>query len=199
MRSTVIHEMRGFTPRSSRGPILRSLRPSSSAVGWGSSETTTLTVFADYQQFYLQDEQLEADLAEIWDERTSADMIATGPGVVGVCTARNYHVPVTVQVLDSEPEEDLGPWDHVAEASLEFPSGCLMVYGPTEWPNVTRTEVEPGYYRVRVYYAGLETVSPNGIDGKDFYQVVLWLADTYSREPRVLKRSDWSLKHSGRF
>jgi hypothetical protein len=149
-------------------------------------------IFADYHQFYLQDGNSEADLAEIWDERTSADMIATGPGVVGVGTARNYLVPVTVRMLDSEPEEELGRWDHVTEASLAVPSGRLLVYGPTEWPDVERIAIEPGHYRARVHCAKLESVAQNWIDGDDFYEVVLWPGA--EEPPRVLKRSRWSTK-----
>ena len=53
------------------------------------------------------------------------------------------------------------------------------------WPKVARKEAEPGYNGVLVYYAGLDTVSLNRLDGDDFYQVVLWPTDTYSMEPRV--------------
>ena len=115
------------------------------------TDEVRLNIFADYHQFYLEDGNSEADLTEIWDERTSADMIATGPGVVGVGTARNYHVPVTVRMLDSEPEEDLGRWDHVTEASLAVPSGRLLVSGPTEWPDVRRIAIKPGHYRAQTW------------------------------------------------
>jgi hypothetical protein len=93
-------------------------------------------------------------------------MIATGSGAVGVGTARNYYVPVRVRMLDSEPEEDLGRWDHVAEASLEVPSGLLLVYGPTEWPKVARKDAEPGYCGVLVYYAGMEMTSTRWCSGR---------------------------------
>ena len=138
------------------------------------TDEVQLNIFADYHQFYLEDGNSEADPTGIWDERTSADMIATGPGVVGVGTARNYHVPVTVRMLDSEPEEELGRWDHVTEASLAVASGRLLVCGPSDWPDAERLAIEPSDYRVRVYYARLESVAANGIDGHDFYEVVLW-------------------------
>jgi len=156
------------------------------------TDEVRLNIFADYHQFYLEDGNSEADLTEIWDEQTSADMIATAPGAVGVGTARNYHVPVTVRMLDSEPEEDLGRWDHVTEASLAVPSGRLLVSGPTEWPNVRRIAIKPGLYRARVHCANLESVAQNGIDGDDFYEVVLWPGA--EEPPRVLKRSEWSIK-----
>ena len=156
------------------------------------TDEVRLNVFADYHQFYLQDENSEADLTQIWDERTSVDMIATGPGVVGVGTARNYQVPVTVRMLDSEPGEALGRWDHVTEASLAVPSGRLLVSGPTDWPNVRRIAIEPGYYRARVHCANLESVAQNGIDGDDYYEVVLWPGA--EEPPRVRKRSKWSIK-----
>ena len=119
------------------------------------------------------------------------DMLATGPGIVGVGTARNFHVPVTVCVRDSEPEEeDLGRWDHVAEASLPVPSGCLMVRGCTEARrNAARIAFEPGLYRVCVYYLNLDSVSANGIEGDDSYKVVLW--PSWEEATRVLKRSGW--------
>jgi len=157
-----------------------------------SNETTTLTIFADYSQFYLQDKQSDADLAEIWDERSVADLIAVGPGVVAVSTARNYHVPVAIRTLHAAPEEDLNRWDYVAEASLSVPSGRLLIYGPTEWPNVARKAIEPDQYVVRVYYAGLETVGSNVLEGDDYYEVALWPGP--EKVPLVLKRSEWSVK-----
>src|SRR5215213_7910681 len=90
------------------------------------TDEVRLNIFADYHQFYLQDGNSEANLAEIWDERTSADMIATGPGVVGVGTARKSR-PRDGKDARLRAGEDLGRWDHVTEASLAGPSGRLLV------------------------------------------------------------------------
>ncbi len=146
-----------------------------------------LEVFADYSQFLLQDEQLRGNLAESWNEQSASDRVAVAPGVIGVGTARNYLVPVTIQVRRSEPEDDPESWDHIAEASLDVPSGRVVIAGPTDdFADSPRLTVTPGTYRVRIYYGGLDTVSPNGLEGSDHYRVVLWPGD--SLPPRVLRR-----------
>lgn len=139
------------------------------------SAVLNLEVFADYFQFLLEDGRLSGDLAEVWNERATADRIAVGRGVVGVQTARNYLVPVTVELRDSEPQENWDLWDHIAECSLEVPSGQLIIYGPTEFPEeAPRLLLRPGTYRARIYYGGLDSVANNGLDGDDHYRVVLW-------------------------
>lgn len=156
-----------------------------------SATTRRFTVFAEHHQFCLRDAQ--ADLPQLWDERSVADMITTGPGAIGVGTpAEVRHVPVTVRMLGSEPEdENLDPWDHVTEAGLSLASGCLLVHGPMEPGGAERIEVEPGEYGVRIYCANLGSVSRNGLEGDDSYEVALW-PGAYEGEPRVLKRSDWA-------
>jgi len=158
------------------------------------SREIRLDIFADYHQFYLKDEGSNFQTENLWDdEQAFLDMLATGPGGVAVGTARHYSVPVKVRVLDSEPEENIDHWDHVTEASLSVPSGTLVVSGPTEYrPDAPRITVEPGDYRVRVYYANLESAAANGIDGDDYYEVAVWPGEL--AEPRVLKRSDWTAR-----
>ena len=158
------------------------------------SRETGLYIFADYHQFYLEDEGSNFPTENLWDdEQAFLDMLATGPGSVAVGTARHYSVPVKVRVIDSEPEKNIDHWDHVTEASLSVPSGRLVVFGPTEYrPDAPRIAVEPSDYRVRVYYANLESVAANGIDGDDYYEVTLWPGEF--AESRVLKRSDWTAR-----
>ena len=144
-------------------------------------------LFADYFQFYLQDESAEGNLGESWTEEAIARLLALAPGTIGVGTVRNMNVAVTVEVLDAEPASDLDSWDHVTECSLEVPTGRIVIAGCTDYfPDAARIEVEPGNYRARISYGSLETLSEDGLEGDDRYRVQLWQATAI--EPRVLKQ-----------
>jgi len=145
-------------------------------------------LFADFSQFYLQDEQSSGDLSQSWTEQTVSDMLAVAPGVIGVGTARSMEVPVEVEVLDSQPNNNFDEWDHVTEASLEVPWGHIVIAGCTDYfPDAARLTVQPGNYKGRVYYGVLDSVDESRLEGDDHYKVVLWL-DADTSEPKVLKR-----------
>jgi hypothetical protein len=144
-------------------------------------------LFADYFQFILQDEKSESSWAESWAEKQSQEIgLAIAPGIIAVGTERNFTVPVTLEIHDSEPNDDFSVWDKVNECSIEISSGTLAILGCTDHlPEAARIQVEPQIYRARIYYGGLETV----VDfdkGDDRYKVVLWPAP-YS-ELKILKK-----------
>ena len=104
----------------------------------------TLDIFADYYQVYLRDEQMEEDIPDDWGEQLTTEMIAVAAGIVGVSTARNTRVPVRVDLYDVRPDDDFTVWDHVAEASLEVPSGQLVIAGGSDYfPHAKRLSVTP--------------------------------------------------------
>ena len=74
-----------------------------------------------------------------------------------------------------EPDLDLDAWDHVAEASLDLPSGRLEIHECTGG-SIDVLAVLAGMYRVRSYHGGLGTLSEDRFDGDDHYRVVLWPA-----------------------
>jgi hypothetical protein len=55
-------------------------------------------LFADYFQFYLQDERAGGDLSESWTQEAVDRLLATAPGTIGVGTVRNMDVPVVVEI-----------------------------------------------------------------------------------------------------
>jgi hypothetical protein len=147
-------------------------------------------LFADYFQFYLQDEDERigiGDLSDAWTKEAAERLLAVAPGVVGIGTARNMTVPVVIEVLDHEPEADFDEWEHVVEGGLELKSGRLVVAGCTDYfPDAARLPVAAGTYRVRMSCRGFETISTNGLDGDDTYRVQLWAVERL--EPPALRK-----------
>ena len=90
-----------------------------------------------------------------------------------VCPVRNMDVPVTLEIHDSEPPLNTAEWDHVVLASIRVPSGKLEVHECTGSSQAVLS-VEPGTYRIRAHYKGLESLSENGLKGCDAYKIVVW-------------------------
>jgi hypothetical protein len=144
-----------------------------------------LSIFADYFQFYLQDPDWAQGPPTHYTDEDVRVRLKVAPSLVVVQPARNMTVPVTVEIHDTEPPCDPGPWDHVAECSLDLDSGKLQVHSCTGGP-LADFDVEPGWYRVRAFFGNLGSVSGNRLRGKDHYLVVLWPAP--QAELRVLKQ-----------
>ena len=138
-------------------------------------------LFADYYQFYLQDEAAEGNLSESWTPEAVDRLLAVAPGVIGVGTVRNMDVPVTIEVADGEPPLDIEKWDQINECNLEVRSGRIVVAGCTDYfPDAARIEVQPGTYRARIYYGSLTSLGDDGLTGGDNYKVLLWRAPSKS-------------------
>jgi hypothetical protein len=99
--------------------------------------------------------------------------------IVVVCPVRNMTVPVSVSVHSSDPGYEESEWDHIAECSLDLPSGHLGIEECTGG-TVASLSVAPGGYRVRVRFRGLDTIDGSGLEGEDSYQVDLWKAPRIS-------------------
>jgi hypothetical protein len=141
-----------------------------------------LSLFADYCQFYLQDESAVGDLSDAWTPSATERLLAVGPGVVGIRTATAVHVPVDIELLEVSPAEDFAAFDYVVECSLSVQSRAIVAAGCTDYfPDALRIPVESGDYRVRVSYAGLIPERSN----QERYRVQCWKAP--STPPYVLK------------
>lgn len=138
-----------------------------------------LELFADYFQFYIQDEQVEGDLSDQWTEEAIKLLLVTTNGTIGVGTIRNMNVPVTIKTFDKEPllssEKE---FDHINECDLEITSGKVVILGCSDYfPDAIRIQLTNGIHRARIYYGNLDKVSENGLDGEDFYEIHLWQTD----------------------
>jgi len=112
-------------------------------------------VFADYHQFYLWDEEIAPEAPIDWSDDDVAHRLKAAPNVVVVCPVRNMTVPVEVELHDTEPTYNIDAWDHIAECSLDLPSGKLQIHECTGGA-VGSFQTNPGTYRVRHSTALLE-------------------------------------------
>ena len=94
-----------------------------------------LEVFADYNQFYLQDDDSRCgDLSDSWTEEATAQLLALAPRTVGIGTIRSTPVPVTIEIHDGAPPLDIDAWDHVVEClESELGTPRLVVAGCTDY------------------------------------------------------------------
>jgi hypothetical protein len=146
-----------------------------------------LELFADYYQFYIQDETADGNLSDAWNDDAVDRLLAVAPGVVGVGTVRNMDVTVTIDILDRSPTVESELFDHIVECSISIESGRIVAAGCTDYfPEAARIDVGPGVYRVRVSYAGLNSLSAGQLEGDDRYHLQLWPAP--ASEIVILKR-----------
>lgn len=136
-----------------------------------------LVLFADYHQFYIQDENVDGNLSDAWTDAAVERLLALAPGTVGIGTVRNVDVPVTITVLAQQPSFDAEQFDHVVECSIDVESGSIVVAGCTDYfPDAVRIKLSSGSYRVRVSFEGLDSLSDDGQEGNDQYHLQLWPA-----------------------
>lgn len=146
------------------------------------------TIITDHYQFYVEDEECSADTSTIWDTSQGGGLLAVNSCLISIGTVRyGGETRVIIQVLDRRPIDAVDEYDHVVEASIEVPSGRLVVWSPeNEFSTAPRISVRPGIYGVRVCYGNTNAVADtNATSGDDYYKVVLWPAE---KQPvRVLK------------
>ena len=134
-------------------------------------------LFADYHQFYIQDEPADGNLSEAWTPDAVERLLAIAPGVIGIGTVRNTNVPVTIDVLDEEPVKEFDESDQVVECSISISSGIIVVAGCTDYfSDAARIRIQPGDYRVRANFSRLKSVLQDGLTGGDRYHLQIWRA-----------------------
>jgi hypothetical protein len=134
-------------------------------------------VTAWHRQFYLLDPDQPGDTASLafWTQEAFDSRLAVQPGVLGIGTDTNGEVPVTVEVFDAEPTTSLNGWDHVAEASLELSTRHLSIAGcPDMDVPIATISLGPGWFRVRIYSAGLSDQPPEVEYSGDSYLAQVW-------------------------
>lgn len=129
-------------------------------------------LFADYHQFYLWDRDMNPEAPVDYNNEDVERRIKTGPNVFVIQPERDMIVSVEIEIHDIEPTQSPDKWDHIAEGSLHLPTGQLQVHECTGG-SVAEFTVVPGWYRVRSFHGGLDTIDESGLEGNDHYLAFL--------------------------
>lgn len=142
-------------------------------------------IFADYNQFYLMDAEENPTYPEDYTDEDVQRRIKAEKNIVVIQPERNMTVPVELEILDFFPESDFEDWQHIAEASLELPSGKLLL---EECLGEIKDTIvlPPNSYRIRAYYGDLDKLSFDGLEGDDHYKIIIWQAPF--EDVKVLKQ-----------
>ncbi|KZN37117.1 hypothetical protein [Pseudoalteromonas luteoviolacea] len=135
-----------------------------------------LELFADYFQFYIQDDkELNVNLADVWTDEAVANRLAESESIIGVGTARNMDVPVSIHISKSAQVIAEAEFDLINQTTILCESGMLVIAGCTDYfPEAMRIELTPGKYNVQIGYKNLEDISEDKLDGNDSYHI--WLS-----------------------
>jgi hypothetical protein len=124
-----------------------------------------LRLLADYHQLHVFDEGSTTDLGLYWTDRAWVDALAAGDDAAAVGCVVNVFVRVDVEILNAPAVDDAADFDHVVEASIQVPSGRLVVMGCTDYqPDAARFAVAPGSVRLRVSRSNLDVAAQLDID-----------------------------------
>ncbi len=142
-------------------------------------------IFADYHQFYLMDAKEYPNAPEDWSDEDVRRRIKAEKYIVVIQPERNMTVPVDLEIVGSMPDDDFENWNHVAEASLDLPSGKLLIE-ECGGGIIDTIVLSPNSYRIRAYYGDLDKLSFDGLEGKDHYKIIMWQAPF--EDVKVLKQ-----------
>ncbi|MGW1129994.1 hypothetical protein [Streptomyces griseoluteus] len=152
-----------------------------------------LRLFADYFQIHILDELSEGDVGEGWTEKALADRMVAFRDILGFRTEVDVDVQVDVNPLSGPPPLDMAPYDHIVEASVEIPSGRMVVMGCSDYlPDAPRVEVNPGWVRIRVQKSNLANAVMADLESDESPETIERITvDVWPEEPsgvRVLKQ-----------
>jgi hypothetical protein len=142
---------------------------------------TNINTHAIWEKFYFGQKGIYFDAA----------------GYMLVSTKRNMDSPVTVEIWNTQPDQDylaqlLEVSDHAAISGFESFSGEIIVDGGlmSDEDLARRIPLAKGTYEIRMFANRLDKISWNGLEGEDTYHLIFFPNKIPATE--VLKQyHDW--------
>jgi hypothetical protein len=142
-----------------------------------------------YSQFYIEDKEAKntSNNDINWTDEDFDARLATISNQLVVFTTCYGYVKGEISIL-KKPKRNfsLAKYDHVVEHSIEINSGIIqLIECPTNFVEFEK-KVQPGRYRVRVYFLNLDSVIDPDIEASDYYKIEMWLDNDIER--KILKK-----------
>ena len=154
---------------------------------YGQETKTELEFNTSYHQFYISDKDSPqaTDSPDFWTDQAISDKLAIGEGILGISTASYGPIKGEVTVYEEKPKEkDFSNFDHIVEAGIKINSGILQIADCPSFHIEREIRVQPGSYRIRVYYSDLNIEDED--EGGDYYIIEIWRSNEIHKE--VLKK-----------
>ncbi len=146
-----------------------------------------LKFFTEYYQFYIldKDSKAETDSKNFWTPQADVAKIAVEEGILGITVGKYAEIDVEVNVLETQKSQrNFDEFEHIVEASIDVPSGVLLIQNCTSFETILELNLAPQTYAVRCYSAKLSSIE--GDVGDDFYVIEIWATEKFER--KVLKQ-----------
>lgn len=134
-----------------------------------------ISFYTSYHQFYICDKQkaIKEFPNQMWTDDGLNRRFEVKDGFIGVLTASYGNIELELELLDRPKENiNISDYDHIVEGSINIDSGILQILDCPDTNVVFETNIDPGYYRVRVYSSNLDILDED--EGGDFYKIEIW-------------------------
>lgn len=149
--------------------------------------TYQFNFYTSYHQFYICDKNPSKNTNSdtFWTDEAHKDRIAIENRILGIRTASYGDIIGELKILTSENQKyDDTKYDHIVEIGIKIDSGYLQLLDCPNSEIELEIKLEPDNYRLRIYYANLDSV--NGDSGDDYYYIEIWKST--KTEKLVLKK-----------
>ncbi len=107
--------------------------------------TSTFSVFADYNQFFLFDAVIQPPYPETIPESALKEKFQLLPNLLAIYTDSSGYVSVKVTTSEIDNKIDSETWHNIAFGNISVPSGSLILAGCTDYlPSCPRIKVPSG-------------------------------------------------------
>lgn len=139
-----------------------------------------LKIFADYFMIFVEDSSMSSEDRDIeWSDDDLRTMLYEMEGGFIIGTARNMDVPLIVTIHDARPAVSESQWDQIVQCGIRLSSDTLSISGTSDYiGDYRKIELGRGLYNVLVCYAGLASISEDGLEGSDSYYLHIWPDET---------------------